>query len=51
MTEFQGIFLSLSAVSIDNTRGGWDGQWGEVGWDGVVWVGWEATKTTVWDTP
>ena len=32
MAEFDGIFTSLSAVSIDNRGGGWDGWWGRVGW-------------------
>ena len=40
MAEFQGIFPSLSAISIDNKGGGWDGQWGGVGWDGEGWGGW-----------
>ena len=29
------FLLSLSAISIDNSRGGWDGQQGGVGWGGV----------------
>ena len=35
---------SLSAISIDNRKGRWDGQQGGVGWGG------EVAKTTVWDT-
>ena len=35
MAEFQGIFLSLSADSIDNKRSGWDGRQGKVEWGGT----------------
>ena len=31
MAEFDGIFASISAVSIDNRGGGWDERWGGVG--------------------
>ena len=46
------VFLpSLSAISIDNRGGGWDGRRGGVGWDGEGWVGREVAKTTPRDTP
>ena len=35
MAEFQGVLPSLSAISINNKGGGWDGQWGGVEWGGV----------------
>ena len=40
MAEFQSILPSLSAVSIANRGGGWDGWQGEVGWGGTGRGGW-----------
>ena len=37
------FLLSLSAISIANRGGGWDGQWDRVGW--------EVTKIPIWDIP
>ena len=51
MAEFQGIFAALSAISIDNRGGGWDGRWGGVGRGGVGWVGREVAKTTPRNIP
>ena len=42
--NFKAFLRSLSAVSIDNRGGGWDGRWGGVGWDGEGWVGGEGGR-------
>ena len=49
MAEFQGFLPSLSAVSIDDNGGGWDGWQGGMGRGGCV--GREVAKTTPRDTP
>ena len=53
MAEFQDIFCHpfLLSVLIIEGVGEWDEQWGGMERGGVGGVGWEVTKTTVWDTP
>ena len=59
MAEFQGIFAILSAFSIDNRGGGWDGE-GWVGRGGLGgtgrggaggWGGRDVAKINLRDTP